>query len=88
MLAAIMSANAFEMAVRAIGSYRAIGALFDPPISVQAVAKWVSAGVPPERVIAVAAAAGFRPSPHDLRPDLYPHPDDGLPQELRGRATA
>lgn len=88
MLAAIMSPSAFELAVQAIGSYRAIGALFDPPISVQAVAKWASAGVPPERVIAVATAAGFRPRPHDLRPDLYPHPDDGLPDDMRGRAVA
>ncbi|MHA7916029.1 YdaS family helix-turn-helix protein [Alloalcanivorax xenomutans] len=33
-----------------------------------------------ENVIGVCQAVGFRVRPHDLRPDLYPHPDDGLPE--------
>lgn len=83
-----MDQTAFEKAVRSIGSYSAIGALFDPPISAQAVAKWAANGVPADRVIPIAAATRFDPRPHDLRPDLYPHPDDGLPDDLRGRAAA
>ena len=52
------------------------------------VQKWRQDGVPHDRVIRFAALAGYVRRPHDLRPDLYPHPDDGLPEELRGRATA
>lgn len=48
------------------------------------VQKWRSEGVPHDRVIPFAAIASFVASPHDLRPDLYPHPDDGLPPNLRG----
>lgn len=30
-------------------------------------------------VIKWAAATGFKVTPHELRPDLYPNPRDGLP---------
>ncbi len=53
-------------------------------ISVQAIAKWKV--VPAERVLGVAEAAEWRVTPHQLRPDLYPHPDDGLPAHLRQTA--
>lgn len=53
-----------------------------------AVANWLQRGqVPAERVIDIAHATSFRVTPHQLRPDLYPHPDDGLPEDLRGRAA-
>ena len=32
------------------------------------------------RVIDVCAATGWRVTPHELRPDLYPNADDGLPR--------
>ena len=83
-----MSHRSIQLAVREIGSYREIGALFTPPISAQAVSKWADNGVPGERVLTISEATSFRLRPHDLRPDLYPHPDDGLPEELRGRAAA
>lgn len=51
-------------------------------ISHQAVAKWASNGVPSRRVIEVCIATGWRITPHELRPDLYPNPDDGLPRTL------
>lgn len=35
--------------------------------------------VPAERVLAVAAATGWQVTPHELRPDIYPNPCDGLP---------
>jgi DNA-binding transcriptional regulator YdaS (Cro superfamily) len=41
---------------------------------------------PPSRVLGVARATDWRVTPHELRPDIYPHPDDGLPPERRGRA--
>ena len=45
--------------------------------------------VPAERVLSLCVAVGFvaiRLS--SLRPDLYPHPDDGLPEHPRGRCHA
>lgn len=52
------------------------------------ISEWKRRGnVPPEIVIAVSQAVGFRVTPHQLRPDLYPHPDDGLPTEMRARAA-
>jgi DNA-binding transcriptional regulator YdaS (Cro superfamily) len=41
-----------------------------------------------EKVIPVAKATHWQCTPHDLRPDLYPHPNDGLPDELRGESAA
>lgn len=71
----------FHRAARIIGSYAAIGSLFDPPVSAQGVAKWAAAGVPPERVIRVAEGTKYEVTPHDLRPDVYPNPTDGMPPE-------
>lgn len=39
--------------------------------------------VPPDRVIPIAEATGWEVTPHELRPDLYPYPDDGLPLDRR-----
>lgn len=55
-------------------------------VSPQAVSQWRVA--PADHVIKIAGATGFEITPHQLRPDLYPHRDDGLPDELRGRAAA
>lgn len=35
---------------------------------------------PPEYVIPIARSTKWRMTPHQLRPDLYPHPSDGLPK--------
>lgn len=51
-------------------------------VTSQAVGQWRR--VPPERVLDVARASGWQVTPHHLRPDLYPHAEDGLPAELRG----
>lgn len=53
----------------------------------QVVGYWLKNGVPGEHVIPILADIEFRVTPHDLRPDLYPHPEDGLPAELRARAA-
>lgn len=51
-------------------------------LSVQAVYKWEKSGrVPADHVIAIARATGWQVAPHDLRPDIYPHPEDGMPKE-------
>jgi len=51
-------------------------------ISQQAVSKW-RGRVPAEKVLAYAEATGWKVTPHDLRPDLYPSIDDGLPASRR-----
>lgn len=55
-------------------------------VSAQAVSKWPR--VPDGRVIQVAEATGWKKTPHELRPDLYPHPFDGLPAHLRTERAA
>jgi len=37
-------------------------------------------GVPPERVLPICAETGWRVTPHEVRPDIYPNPTDALPQ--------
>lgn len=46
-----------------------------------AVAKWRK-HLPPARVLWLAAATGWRYTPHKLSPRLYPNPNDGLPRGL------
>lgn len=58
-------------------------------IKPQALQQWLASGiVPADRVLSVAKAVDYQVTPHDLRPDLYPHPEDGLPLELREQARA
>lgn len=33
---------------------------------------------PAEYVIPICRGLGYRITPHELRPDIYPHPDDGM----------
>jgi hypothetical protein len=39
--------------------------------------------VPDLMAIPLAKISGWAVKPHELRLDLYPHPEDGLPEELR-----
>ena len=49
-------------------------------ISSQAVGKWFIKGkVPAERVSSLCALLNWEITPHELRPDIYPNPTDGLP---------
>lgn len=47
---------------------------------------WKKTGVPGECVIDVARAVSYLVAPHDLRPDIYPNPCDGLPLDDARRA--
>jgi hypothetical protein len=47
------------------------------------VTNWIKRGVPAGMVLKVSGAVDWRVTPHQLRPDLYPHPDDGLPEDKR-----
>jgi DNA-binding transcriptional regulator YdaS (Cro superfamily) len=78
--------EALQKAIRRLGSQSALAASLDPPLRPQAVQQWDK--VPPERVIGVARATQFVVTPHELRPDLYPNPTDGLPAEHRKSVAA
>jgi hypothetical protein len=54
----------------------------------QSVAFWLKNGVPDVHVIPLAASVEYRVTPHRIREDLYPHPDDGLPEQMRSRPIA
>jgi hypothetical protein len=43
--------------------------------------------VPYSKVLKFCELAQWTKTPHQLRPDIYPHPSDGLPPELRARAA-
>ena len=55
-------------------------------ITPQAISKW-KGGVPSDQVLKIAQACAWQVTPHELRPDLYPHPEDGLPAERRGNSV-
>lgn len=71
---------------------RAIGEIGGPSAVARArglkspwsVSKWARVGVPAEHVIWLSERTGWQITPHQLAPQFYPHPDDGLPVERRG----
>jgi len=65
-----------ENAILRSGSASALGALIG--VSKMAVSLWRRKGIHAERVLPVFEATGV--TPHELRPDLYPNPTDGLPK--------
>ncbi|EBS2232029.1 helix-turn-helix domain-containing protein [Salmonella enterica subsp. enterica] len=46
----------------------------------QTISLWFRGRVPGEEVLRTAEALGWHITPHELRPDLYPNPNDGLPE--------
>jgi len=44
-----------------------------------AVSQWTC--VPWDKVIRVSELTGWRATPHQIRPDIYPNPTDGLPMD-------
>ena len=49
-------------------------------VSKQAACGWKR--IPADRVLAVSRATDWQVTPHQLRPDIYPNPTDGLPPEV------
>lgn len=47
----------------------------------QTVSVWFRTQVASTEVINASRALDWKVTPHELRPDLYPNPTDGLPQE-------
>ncbi|MBL8511870.1 MAG: helix-turn-helix domain-containing protein [Betaproteobacteria bacterium] len=57
-------------------------------VSPQALQQWVNRGyVPATQVLKVSAAVDYQITPHQLRPDLYPYPEDALPPIHRKMAA-
>ncbi|MGL4696348.1 YdaS family helix-turn-helix protein [Enterococcus larvae] len=53
-------------------------------ISPQAVNQWFSKSlIPPRYVLPICEMTGWKVVPHDVRPELYPSQDDGVPTHLR-----
>jgi hypothetical protein len=72
---------AFDRVLEYAKTYAAIARHFDLKTG-YGVSKWRDE-VPSERVIPLCEFVNFRVTPHELRTDLYPHPEDGLPSERR-----
>jgi DNA-binding transcriptional regulator YdaS (Cro superfamily) len=75
--------NPLQRAVSIVG-LKPLAAAID--VSYQAVQNYLKTRTPSEKVIGVSEATNWQVTPHDLRPDLYPHPHDGLPEHLRSDA--
>jgi len=53
-------------------------------ISYQAVQKYVANGeIVADKVLLACDACKWQVTPNQLRPDIYPHPQDGLPAHMR-----
>lgn len=73
-----MNTETLQRAINTAGSTRKFAQRLG--ISEQAVGRWKNkykGVVPPARVLDVFNATGV--TPHELRPDLYPNPTDGIP---------
>ncbi|MFN3069907.1 transcriptional regulator [Serratia sp. J2] len=72
--------TALDMAIKSAGSARKLASSIG--VTGMAISRWktkYAGSVPSSRVLAVYQATGV--TPHELRPDLYPNPTDGLPQQ-------
>ncbi|HGX0749846.1 TPA: transcriptional regulator [Escherichia coli] len=68
--------------LRSFVSQRAIAKALG--ISPQAVNQWFSKSViPPRYVLTICEMTGWKIVPHDVRPELYPSQEDGVPDYLR-----
>lgn len=58
----------------------------EEPIKQAHVWNWINKtanGIPERHVIRACKSVDWQVTPHELRPDIYPHPHDGLPDHLR-----
>ncbi|PXW42040.1 YdaS antitoxin of YdaST toxin-antitoxin system [Klebsiella oxytoca] len=75
--------NALEKAIHIAGDATKLAEKLD--VSSMTVSHWKkrhSGVVPQKRVFPIFNATGV--TPHELRPDLYPNPNDGLPSQDLG----
>ncbi|EKL9633325.1 helix-turn-helix domain-containing protein [Salmonella enterica] len=72
--------NGLEKAIKKAGNASNLAALLG--IKPMSVSRWktrYNGAVPPSRVLPIFKITGI--TPHELRPDLYPNPTDGLPSQ-------
>ena len=74
---AAMGTEQTARAIESLGGASAVARLRG--VTPWAVSKWSRAGVPAEQARWLAEQTGWRFTPHQLRPDLYPNAADGLP---------
>lgn len=84
-----MSKYFLERIIQLVDTQVALASLLntpDDPIKQAHVWGWLNKtkeGIPAKHVIKACSLVNFQVTPHQLRPDLYPHPEDGLPTEYR-----
>lgn len=76
--------NWVKEAIRRAGKAPRVAGLLN--LKQQAVSKWVKK-LPAGRVLDLSELTNWEITPHQLAPDLYPHPNDGLPEALRNKAA-
>ncbi|ELO4689981.1 YdaS family helix-turn-helix protein [Citrobacter koseri] len=84
-----MSISPTEAAIKAAGrSLSEVARRFEFK-STQSVANWIiNNQVPSERVLQLCEFGGWLITPHQLRPDIYPNPSDGLPDNKHQITTS
>lgn len=70
-----MNRNPIIAAGSVVGSLSALAEVLG--VTKGAVSQWRQA--PANRVVDISRATRWRVTPHELRPDLYPNPNDGIP---------
>ncbi|AVJ60462.1 TPA: helix-turn-helix domain-containing protein [Klebsiella variicola] len=75
--------NGLEKAIKKVGTASNLATLLGiKPMSVSRWKNRYKGVVPHDRVLAIFNITGV--TPHELRPDLYPNPTDGLPKQGAG----
>ncbi|MFM0151418.1 Cro/CI family transcriptional regulator [Paraburkholderia sediminicola] len=80
-----LGADKVARAIDSLGGDSSVARLLN--LTAWAVSKW-RRRLPERRVLWLAERTAWKFTPHQLSPELYPHPDDGLPVELRGSSRA
>lgn len=83
-----MKTTALEKAIHLAGGQSSLGRLCG--LRQGHVWNWLNreGRVPAENVLVVCAVVDWQITPHELRPDIYPNPSDGLPGEKRSGEAA
>jgi DNA-binding transcriptional regulator YdaS (Cro superfamily) len=84
-----MNKNSLLKVVEICGGQVALAAILatdEYPIKQAHVWGWLNKntdGIPAIHVIKACQCVNWQVTPHELRPDIYPHPEDGLPNDMR-----
>ena len=72
--------NGLTKAIKSAGNATKLAAMLGiKPMSISRWKNRYNGVVPAERVLPIFTITGV--TPHELRPDLYPNPTDGLPKQ-------